>query len=291
MNKRDLEGVQLLIVEDDQNSSRLLTDFLNAKGGAMIKHAVNGSDAIAMARQDYFDVILVDLRLPGENGFMVTENIKRSCNRTPSIIVVSAFSDKQNRIRAFESGADAFFSKPIDLKELFLIIKNFSMQKKKNVERTISMLEQMNQLGEDKLHRSGHSEEVKAFCKILGEINEIDQSLFPLLTQGAAFHDLGLVYDDQPGISHGEIAADLIERAGLSSDLATLVRFHHQFQMNINSVIENPQLGTALQVLQQAEKTLEVYPSSPEEFQMDIDNGFLNPEVSAYIQDRLRKKS
>lgn len=290
ITNRDLEGVQVLIVEDDQYSARLLIDFLSAKGGAEVKHAINGTDAIEMVKQHRFDIIIVDLRLPGENGFMVTENIKGWGNLfTPAVIVVSAFFDKQNMIRALESGADVFLSKPVDLQELFLLIKNFSLQKKNDLERTFSFLEQLNQLGEKKLNRTGHSEEVIALCKILGEINEINQSDFPLLIQAATLHDLGLVYCNEPGISHSEIAADLIQRSGLSADLATLVKFHHHLQ-SLNIVVQQEQLGKVLQVLQQAEKTIEVYRLSPQEFQIDINNGFLDRKVSNYIEDFLRKK-
>jgi DNA-binding response OmpR family regulator len=131
---KELENVKLLIAEDDQNSARLLIDFFSMKSSAEIMHVTNGSDAINVANQGNFDVVIVDLRLPGENGFVITEHIKKSDNMLPpAIIVVSAFHDRDYRIRALSLGADAFFGKPVDLKELFLVVKNFSMQRKKYV--------------------------------------------------------------------------------------------------------------------------------------------------------------
>lgn len=119
-----LSGVRLLIAEDDKNTARLLLDFLCARG-ATVRHVSTGTEAIMMTAAEPYDFIMVDLRLPGENGFMVMERIREQ-DRPPIIIAMSAFYDKQNRVRSLESGAHAFFSKPIDLQELALIIGNLN---------------------------------------------------------------------------------------------------------------------------------------------------------------------
>ena len=119
-SSKSLQGKRVLIVEDDPNSARLFTDLLHTKG-TIITHVNNGIDAIRHINLDICDLVILDLRLPGENGFVVTEQIKQKPDLPPAVIVVSAFADKQNRMRAFQAGADAFFSKPVNLKEFRLL--------------------------------------------------------------------------------------------------------------------------------------------------------------------------
>ena len=73
MSCSSLQDIRILIAEDDPNSAKLLTDFLRVKGVGCIRHVSDGIEAIDLAEKEHFDVAIVDLRLPGENGFMVTE--------------------------------------------------------------------------------------------------------------------------------------------------------------------------------------------------------------------------
>lgn len=117
-------GTKILVVEDDAHSARLLCDLLTAQG-AIVVCENNGPAAIERAEKESFDLVLLDLRLPGQNGFMVAEHLRLhpACAHLP-IIVISAFADRPNRLRAYQAGADIFLSKPIDIQELLLIIRN-----------------------------------------------------------------------------------------------------------------------------------------------------------------------
>ncbi|SMB98649.1 Response regulator receiver domain-containing protein [Thermanaeromonas toyohensis ToBE] len=117
-------GIKILVIEDDPNSARLLHDLLTRQG-AIVVCENNGPAAMARIEKENFDLILLDLRLPGQNGFVVAEHLRRHpASANLPIIVISAFADRQNRLRAYEAGADIFLSKPIDVQELLLIIKN-----------------------------------------------------------------------------------------------------------------------------------------------------------------------
>jgi DNA-binding response OmpR family regulator len=139
-----LNGIRLLLAEDDKNTSRLLMDYLGACG-AEVRHVATGAEAIAMAKADFYDFAIVDLRLPEENGFAVMERI-RDQPAPPVIIAISAFHDKQNRVRSLESGAHAFFPKPIDLQELTLTISNLSLQSQACLRRMVAFLKYISEL-------------------------------------------------------------------------------------------------------------------------------------------------
>ncbi|BCV22662.1 response regulator [Moorella sp. Hama-1] len=61
-----MQAARVLLVEDDVNSARLLKDLLTAKGAAVVTHENNGVDAIERAKRESFDLIILDLRLPGK---------------------------------------------------------------------------------------------------------------------------------------------------------------------------------------------------------------------------------
>jgi CheY-like chemotaxis protein len=248
--------VKALIVEDDENSARMLKDFLLAKG-ASAECVFNGEDAIDLAGRRSFDVIIVDLRLPGENGFVVTEKAKQLENEMPPfVIVVSAFADKQHRMRSLEAGADAFFSKPLDMQELLLVVKNFTLQRRKYIEKAFNILHDVARLGERLTRRDGHGELVASICRDLFESEKPSPLLLPLLIKAANLHDLALPYSAGNEGMHGEDAAALIKKAGLPFELQALVALHHFEQKEENWALPE-YLGTLLNILRQAEKAAE----------------------------------
>ncbi|MDR2007010.1 MAG: response regulator [Acidaminococcales bacterium] len=114
----------ILLVEDDYNSALLLKDFFTLKGFT-VDHVKDGLSAVKSITEKPYDMVLLDLRLPGQNGFVTTEKIRQ----TPEgafvpIIVQTAFADAQNKLRAYQSGVNLVIAKPVDIKELFYIVNN-----------------------------------------------------------------------------------------------------------------------------------------------------------------------
>lgn len=103
---------KILIVEDDNDINKLLSEFLSAEGYET-QSAFSGTEVQFYTKQTQFDLILLDLMLPGINGEEIIQEIRQT-NQTP-IIVISAKSDKQSKIDVLKSGADDFVSKPFDL--------------------------------------------------------------------------------------------------------------------------------------------------------------------------------
>ncbi|WP_025773800.1 response regulator [Neomoorella thermoacetica] len=122
-------GTKVLIIEDDPYSARLLTDLLTSQS-AIVDCENNGLTAIQRAQEDNFDLIILDLRIPGKNGFVVAEDLRHNpATACLPIVVISAFADRQNRLRAYQAGADIFLSKPIDTAELLFIVHNLTERK------------------------------------------------------------------------------------------------------------------------------------------------------------------
>jgi adenylate cyclase len=104
----------VLVVDDDPLNRRLLTATLEREGHRTTA-ATNGSDALTSLREDPPDVILLDIEMPGIDGFEVLERIKgdETLRHLP-VIMISGIDDTQSMIRCLQIGADDFLPKPFD---------------------------------------------------------------------------------------------------------------------------------------------------------------------------------
>lgn len=119
---------KVLIIEDDPNSLKLLQDFLNVKG-FQTSYAKDGLTAVEYVKKEKYDIILLDLRLPGQNGYITAEKIRETkYGKNTPILVTTAFSDEQNKLRAYKAGANFIINKPINTRELYYIITNLLQQ-------------------------------------------------------------------------------------------------------------------------------------------------------------------
>jgi two-component system, NtrC family, response regulator AtoC len=112
----DNMGVPILVVDDEQNFLELLIRILG-KRGFDVKTALNGTEALRLLEQDSFTLALLDIRMGPMNGIQLLEEIKE---RKPRIkaIMMTAYPTSETRMQAFEKGASAYLTKPVDLKEL-----------------------------------------------------------------------------------------------------------------------------------------------------------------------------
>jgi CheY-like chemotaxis protein len=113
--------IRVLIVEDDQGVTRLLTDFLSREGLAL-EHAATVADALAKALAGEPDVILLDLKLGTADGLEVLRGL-RVANSTARVLVVSGTPDPDRRSAALALGAAEVLPKPVDPDRLLAAIK------------------------------------------------------------------------------------------------------------------------------------------------------------------------
>ena len=111
----------ILIVDDDDRIRNLLKDYL-IENNYIVLTAENADQAKERLEYIKFDIIILDVMMPGQNGYELTKEIKKKI-KIP-IILLTAKGEVENRIKGLELGADDYIGKPFEPKELLLRIKN-----------------------------------------------------------------------------------------------------------------------------------------------------------------------
>ena len=111
----------ILVVDDDNRIRDLLKDFLT-ENNYIVSTAENAVQTKKRLEYLKFDIIILDVMMPGQDGYELTREIKAQI-RVP-IILLTAKGEVENRIKGLELGADDYLSKPFEPKELLLRIKN-----------------------------------------------------------------------------------------------------------------------------------------------------------------------
>ncbi len=109
-------GRSILVVDDEQNFVTLL-DIVLTKRGFEVQTALNGEEALKLLQYGSFDLALIDIRMGPVDGLSLLEELKQ---RLPGIkiIMMTAYPTVDTRIAAFQKGALAYFTKPVDLQKL-----------------------------------------------------------------------------------------------------------------------------------------------------------------------------
>ena len=110
----------ILVVDDDRRLRDLLRRFL-AENGFLVDTAANGGEARRKLESFEFDLLIVDVMMPGESGLSLTEGLRRTSS--VPILLLSAMGEVEDRIAGLERGADDYLPKPFEPRELLLRIK------------------------------------------------------------------------------------------------------------------------------------------------------------------------
>ena len=120
--------LHILIVDDDDRIRDLLKDYLT-ENNYMVSTAEDAAQAKIKLEYFKFDLIILDVMMPGQNGYELTKEIKNKMSMP--IILLTAKKEVENRIKGLEIGADDYIGKPFEPKELLLRIKNIIKSNKK----------------------------------------------------------------------------------------------------------------------------------------------------------------
>ncbi|MCA1774172.1 MAG: response regulator [Loktanella sp.] len=113
------EDAHLLIVDDDERIRGLLQKFL-VRSGYLVSTARDAAHARRILKGLDFDLIVLDVMMPGEDGMSLCADLRRS--RATPILLLTARGETEDRIKGFEAGADDYLAKPFEPKELLLRI-------------------------------------------------------------------------------------------------------------------------------------------------------------------------
>jgi len=119
----DILNASILIVDDQESNVSLLEQLLRETGYACVASTMNPQEVCALHRKNRYDLILLDLQMPGMDGFQVMEGLKTNdADRYLPVIVLTA--QPGHKLRALQAGAKDFISKPFDLVEVKTRIHN-----------------------------------------------------------------------------------------------------------------------------------------------------------------------
>ncbi|GAB3379768.1 two-component system response regulator OmpR [Azotobacter armeniacus] len=115
------EGEKILVVDDDPRLRHLLERFLNEQG-YRVRAVENIEQMDRLLGREHFNLVVLDLMLPGEDGLSACRRLRESDNQV-SIIMLTAKGDESSRIQGLEQGADDYLAKPFNPRELLARIK------------------------------------------------------------------------------------------------------------------------------------------------------------------------
>ena len=114
---QSINNVRILLIEDHQDLAETVVDFLESMG-AVVDYAANGRAGLHLARSEDFDVIVLDVMLPGMDGLALCKLLREDHGAPTPIIMMTARDELSDKLAGFESGADDYLVKPFDLPEL-----------------------------------------------------------------------------------------------------------------------------------------------------------------------------
>jgi two-component system response regulator CpxR len=116
----ETKGLNLLLVDDDAELCEMMREFFE-QSGHTLDCMLNGTDGLKYAIAKDYDLVILDVMLPGMNGFMLLSQLRR--RREVPVIMLTARTDAHDRIQGLETGADDYLPKPFDPDELLARVR------------------------------------------------------------------------------------------------------------------------------------------------------------------------
>ena len=161
---------RVLVVDDDNRIKDLLKEYLN-ENNYIVTTAEDAEKAKMKLTQFRFDLIVLDVMMPGQNGYDLTKEVRNKFE--VPIILLTAKGEVENRIKGLELGADDYLGKPFEPKELLLIIENIinkdnkiNLNSKHYVGNTEIDLNKMTLKLNDKLKKINNSEKKSSYKNV-----------------------------------------------------------------------------------------------------------------------------
>lgn len=196
VNDFDLDRPKVLVV-DDHSPSRLTAKALLEVEGYEVLEADNGPVAVERVMKSQPDLILLDIMMPGMDGFEVCRQLKQDeQTRLIPVIFITALNDRRARIRGIEVGGDDFLTKPFDRLELAARVKSLVRQKRLNedLDHAEQVLFSIASTVESRDPNTGdHCERLVSLGQAFGEYLNLTRTQVRNLQWGSYLHDIGKV--------------------------------------------------------------------------------------------------
>src|ERR1700730_7047568 len=210
-----------ILVADDQVANRELLEELLTAEGFKVATVSNGTAALEQLSIVPIDLVLLDVMMPHLNGFQTCEKIKANPETyLIPVILITALSDKQDRIEGIRAGADDFLTRPVDRTELLARVRSLLKLKLRTdeLERTESVLFTLARSIEGKdPYTHGHCERLAEYSARLGGQLNLQEEQLVALRRAGIVHDVGKVAIPD---------AILLKPGGLTPEEWTIIREH-----------------------------------------------------------------
>jgi putative two-component system response regulator len=187
---------KVLVVDDKQSNRELLQGRLDDLGYD-VREAKDGIEALDAVAAEEPDLILLDVDMPRLDGIAVCERLKaHPIYRLIPIVILTASSDRDTKLRGLAAGADDYLSKPFDSQELLIRTKVLLRQRALNqrLDATEGVLFALARAVEARdRHTIHHAERVGRYAEAIGAAHGLTPEDCELLYQGGVLHDLGKI--------------------------------------------------------------------------------------------------
>lgn len=190
------QGARILVV-DDETRVRDVFERLLVNEGYAVDTAEDGPAALAAVARHAPDVVLLDIVMPGLDGFEVCRRLKReSATRLMPIVLITALSDRDSRIKGREAGADDFLTKPVDGQELLARVRSLVRLKRytDDLDSAASIIMALAVMIESRDgFTEGHCYRMANYATSLGRRIGLEQDSLQALHRGGFLHDIGML--------------------------------------------------------------------------------------------------
>ncbi len=211
----ELGPIKILIVDDQETNVRLMETLLQAEGYATVA-ATNGREALTLAEAEKPDLILLDIMMPDMDGFEAVKHLKEDpVTQSIPVIMITALDDQETKIRALESGAEEFLTKPIVRVDLTMRVRNLLRLKKYGdlLSDQKAVLEDLVRIRTAELEASyrdtvltlvraaerkdqetgQHIQRVSLYCKLIANAMGLPEQTSEALFHASPMHDIGKI--------------------------------------------------------------------------------------------------
>ena len=221
-----MSDISILVVEDEKATLEELCEFLREEG-YRVKGASDGKEALDVYQQDYYNIVVTDVKMPKMDGIELLRRIKK-VNQSTSVVIVTGHGTEEVAISALRAGASNYLKKPIDLGEL---------------ERVLLSLVSLTQVQEvDLVGKRILSEESRTL------VLPSDPNLLPGVVQELC-RSLPLIFDltsiERIEIALGEMLANALEHGNLEITYEEKARAHElgKYEDLISNRLQDTHLG------------------------------------------------
>jgi putative two-component system response regulator len=236
-----------VLVVDDEPSVTTLFARLLAREGYAVDVAHDGPSALIAVANHPPDIVLLDVKMSGLDGFEICRRLKRDPQtRLTPIVLVTGLNAREQRIEGLEAGADDFLTKPVDTHELLTRVRSLVRAKRytDDLDSAASIIMTLAQMieGRDD-HTQGHCYRLANYATALGRRLGLDSEDLQALHRGGFLHDIGMLAIPDPVLrkagalepeeyelikSHTTIGDSLVGNLRSLQAVRPIIRHHHE---------------------------------------------------------------